>query len=94
VTRGVEVLGFALGLAVAASAPAAPTPGETRTLLELFGAVLGVTKWPVAGLVLVASGIAVSSYDGAAKQQSTAFYAAFLLACGAGGWFLAGLMAS
>ena len=92
--NGSLVVSLLLQLAVAAGAPSAPNPGETRTFLELLGAFLGVTKWPVAGLALIAAGIAISSYDGDAKEQSASFYAAFLLACGAGGWFLASIAAS
>lgn len=72
--------------------PAAVSPEETRPLLELLGALLGVTKWPVLGLAVVAGGIAVSNHKQGQDEQSAGFWAALVVACGAAGWFLAGVL--
>lgn len=80
------------GVILLSDIQSAISPGESRTFLELLGALLGVTKWPVLGLVVVAAGIAVGQYDSNAKEQGAGYWAAFLVACGAGGWFLASVL--
>lgn len=68
------------------------SPGEGRTLLELLGAVLGVTKWPVLGLAVIAGAIAWGSHEEGAAKQSVSYWAAFCVASAAAGWFLASLL--
>lgn len=81
------------GLLLLSSAPSAPSPGEARTFLELLGALLGVTKWPVAGLAVIAATLAVSGYKQDTKEQSPGFWAAFVVAGAAAGWFIASFLA-
>lgn len=82
------------GLILLSTLPSAPSPGQARTLMELLGAFLGVTKWPVLGLAVVAAALALSGYKQNTEEQSVSFWAPFLVACASVGWFVAGLMSS
>ena len=81
------------GLLLLSAVPTAPSPGEARTLLELLGAFLGLTKWPVLGLTVIAIALALSGYKRDTEEQSVGFWAACGVAGASGGWFLASLVA-
>jgi hypothetical protein len=69
---------------------AAVNPSEARGFFELLIVFLGVTKL---GALAVAAGAGLLAWNQHSEKQDTSAAVAFMVACGAMGWFFAGLAA-
>ncbi|RZU30490.1 hypothetical protein [Blastococcus saxobsidens] len=67
---------------------AAPNPSGFRGFWQLAAVILGASKWPALALAVGAAAVGFSQDGEDSKGTATA---AFLIAGGALGWFLAGL---
>lgn len=72
--------------------PSAIEPGEARGLMELLALLLGQTKYVAAAVALGAGAIAWGQHSATSEEQPASFWASFLIAAGAVGWFVAGLV--
>lgn len=68
-----------------------PTPTVTRGLLELMVVLLGAGKWPALAIA-AGAGLVAWNNKPAPGQSELPFGLAFLVACGAAGWFMASLV--